>query len=255
MKITDKDISMINNYLLGQLPNKENEVFQEKLKSEIFRSTLMERAAIIDALDIYDEETIKKGFESLEKNSHDDKPVTRNSKSFPTKKLLISILIASFLIISATYFFNKTSDNINPKYDNLIDKYQSIYPPQYVERSQNNTTISEELRDGLVDYAEGNYKDALLSLESIKFSSDEIQIYIANCHIELNNYTAAKQVLNNIPASNSLKISENKDWYLIICELGLENKSEALNKLETIAGNSSHRFGNKANALIKDLKK
>lgn len=248
MMLSDKDISLITKHLKGELSAIEKDSFDTRLRSESFRKELLNRAELIDSLNAIDEEIIKEGFKKLNTTAL---PVPSKSSSIKTIGLII---FAALALLVSLWFAKSMTSNSEIQYAQLVDTYQSIYPPQDIGRGQNGELPPEGLGMAMKEYVEGNYKIALTSFEAINPRTNNLKLYMANCLIGLNDFKSAKTMLGSMEQDLDPKVNQNKDWYLIICELGLENKSRVNSLLDQIKNSPNHIFKDKAKGLSQDIK-
>lgn len=258
MKLSDRDKDLIQMYL-GDTLNAESKMdFDSRIGDADFKTELLHQAQMLDALAELDylsvkEEIVDNGIPDSGVTKESDLPESQSPSNSKLSKLLVLLIPLALLLIGGWYFLNnENAPNTNFQYAELAKKYSTLYPVANIERG-NNSNPDGLMNSGIVAYANNNWKKALVEFDKIISPSSIIQLYQANCHIQLEQYSDANKILDSITTSES-EITDNIQWYQAICALGNSDTNRATILLEKKAKSPNSIFKTKAIKLLEELK-
>jgi hypothetical protein len=252
----DKNRHLISRYLEGELDPSEVTRFEEALiedhelqdELDLFRDVdfaladtdLLELRAQLDEL----HEELTPQFEK------------RTRKSISKRVLNYAVAASIAVIISlGTYslFFKKMSNN------NIVSQFYKPYDVTLVNRSAN-LVISDVLSQALYKYENAEYADAVELFKQVLIVNPKMtasNLYSGISYFELNEFENARSSLIKVIEHNNNLYIEQARWYLGLCYLMLDDKSNARQQFLELANkegyyrDESQRILRKLNRKIK----
>lgn len=181
-----------------------------------------------------------------EQNLKNSNPSNETKKVFNIKYLFAA---AAILLIGAVTFLMLPKPTPENYFANYYEPYPSIVNPILKGESD-----SENLQDrAFTAYQNKNYESALSLFSSIQEPSDTIQFYKAISHLELNQLTESKVILED------MKLRENRfqneaAWYEALSLLKEGNTLKAGLILSNIAYTKDHPYAAEAEVLFNKIK-
>lgn len=170
---------------------------------------------------------------------------------------ILKILILGLTIsIIPCLACNSTSDKKETSHKNSNAKLINVYRFKYNDfENKRSTDLNEQDLKNHTEakkyYVDGDYQKAILHFQKESAPSPITTLYIANCYLDLNEYPKAMSELQTILNTESEDIVHHKDWYLVLCHLGLKNKDKASLLLNEIKVNKTHLFNIKSIELLR----
>ena len=252
MKISEKDLDLIQRQLANDHTEATKMEFEAKLGDNDFKEELLYQAKMVDALIEADYLTVREELvNSINSGATKESQVV--SRPNQSKKWLWLSMAAILSVIAYLGYNAGKADKHKPvQYAELAETYNIPYPVARVERG-NSGGMEERFAAAQKDYANEEWGSALSKFESLTPKTDEINIYEANCHIQLGSYKRALAILSAISTSDT-EIAQNVDWYTVISHLGNNDVASAKSVLSRIQANSNHLFYGQAKKLVAALK-
>lgn len=256
MKVTEKQLNLIHNYLSQSLSPNEQSIFDKSLESLDFREELMSQARLIDSLTEVDNIIIREKMELLPDSSVDVNKEKTTKKVVPPASLPSSRrwfwLTGALVLFSAALWFMLTQNKQSTSNSmiQMAQAYDTPLPPGHIKRGATEpTTISEAIQA----YANKDYEKALALFQSNSSLNTSDKLYISNCLIQLGRYEEAKSTLVDINLPEGDKLQDDVDWYLSIAALGLEDKANAERLLNKISKDVDNVYKANAQKLLQEL--
>lgn len=246
MERTPEIFDKIEGYLSHTLPKEEIVAFEKELatnqelqqeveKHRVLHKTLSDQ----DTLDFKEKlmqisATIKK-----EQNS----PSTLVSAPYWKIAASIAILLGVGVLLWYAY--------INQP-NNTQDLYGAFYEPFPVEDVIRGNTNNEEIQSVVKNYARGAYDSVAVVLEKHPNLNSQLQLYLANSYLNINQEEKAMSLFKDIKSSG--KYYEVAKWYLSLTYLKLNTPKKSIPLLkEIITYNGAYK--DKATRLLTALEK
>lgn len=256
MNLSENDHDLIQKYLVGKASDSEKTIMDSRLTDINFRKELTYQAQLIDALVIADEELVRKdlfrevvaGMDTSRSIKPDPKAVKKGISGIRALSIAASLL---FLCTAIWFLFQKTADT-TLNYPQMAAAEFSAFPVDGPQRGTTNT-VDEVYSAATVAYANKQYTAAIPLFLKLDPQNETIQLYIANCHLGLKEYSSAETILRTLINSSDTAISQNAQWYLGLSELGLDNLEQSKETISQISQNDSHLFHIKATQLLSKM--
>lgn len=241
MKMTEKQLKLIEKYLDQDLSKDQKDQFELELKSANFREELLYQAKIIDTYKAIEIQNLRNKMEQISKGQ------TNNPNHRRTLLLLLGGTI--LICIVGAYFFFSHANTKGPK---LFAEYYVELPPEVSNRS-GETEQNFALQKAMQLYIDKDYKTALKSFETLNDKSDKTKLYETMCLIKLDKFTEASILLQKLKNSEMSAISQNADWYLCLARLQTDDIPSARKHVKEISSDPSHLFHRQAQKLMVEL--
>lgn len=251
MKITEKQQELIQKYLSGELKGDDEVLFEQYKDMPEFKIELLFQAQVLDSLVQVDEDWIR---EELIKNETPRSNTKSSSNSNGMKIKMVLMLGVILLLVTAFWYLTNVKSDISEgsNYRDVIAMNNVPYPLQKNSRGAvNPMEVSKAMRA----YANGNYSEALALFNTITEPSEEEALYIASCHIQLEQFSDAQTILSPLVNSQKIDIKHNAEWYLIISQFGNDLPVDAMSGLQKISTNSNHLFFERSKNMLSTLNK
>lgn len=241
MALADDDIVLIEKYVDDILDRDDQKVFDEKLHSSPeFVQEVELRKSMLEAIRMEDKSILRQELKKEAKNIvlH---PINQ------TKNRWTYAIAASIAILIAFSYF------LLPSSSSLFHEYYVPFPESPITRSE-----SGEVNDyaiAMQQYSVGDFENALATLLAIDEEGfqDEVNLYIGNCYLSLNNPEKAIDPIQKAIGSDNEQIKLQAQWYCALTYIRSGNKLQAINQLEEIAS-TNNTYVNKSKILIKKLR-
>ena len=248
MALSELQIDLIGKYISNSLSESEDKEFRAQLNDQTFRDELWLQGQMVDILSDAKDQELKEYLRQYRKDED-----TKKSSFFLEPYIKYAAVFV--LLIGAFFLFKQFSGDTSIDSLALIEKYDSRYPAELVQRGVG-SEMSQEYKIAMSIYANQRYADAYAAFDVLKDQSPKIQLFKANSLIEQKKYEEAIDLLKSIEGDDIevTGVSENRDWYLAMSYLGNNNIKKAIAQLEQISKSESHVFKGKAKKILTELK-
>jgi hypothetical protein len=181
----------------------------------------------------------------------------QDKDTVPVKKMKPEIFKFAKWLAAASVVFMIGFSGANMYLKNTNSMESRLYAKHY-ELFQNNTKnyfISSPLLKAKKMYSERESGNALLILQNTPSSIDiepEKKLYSGLALMELEMYNEAIENFKALQNNDEKTVFSISQWYLALCYLATEKRSEAITILEEIVENKSYKH-NKATKILKKL--
>lgn len=156
----------------------------------------------------------------------------------------VAALILIFVVISVLIFNGKDLSN------------EEIYANYYSRMSGAETSMGEENSEVLISnsfnyYSAKDFTNAVKSFDLLDDSLENYRIFTGICNLELNNFSEAKLIFEEILKSESIYINDAK-WYLGLTYLKLEQTAQAKLIFKEISKSTS-QYSEKAKEILDEF--
>ena len=240
MALSELQIDLIGKYISNSLSESEDKEFRAQLNDQTFRDELWLQGQMVDILSDAKDQELKEYLRQYRKDED-----TKKSSFFLEPYIKYAAVFV--LLIGGFFLFKQFSGDTSIDSLALIEKYDSRYPAELVQRGVG-SEMSQEYKIAMSIYANQRYADAYAAFDVLKDQSPKIQLFKANSLIEQKKYEEAIDLLKSIEGDDIevTGVSENRDWYLAMSYLGNNNIKKAIAQLEQISKSESHVFKGKA---------
>ena len=273
MAISDKDIELIERYLLEEATTEEKEEVDRRIHEEpAFSEQVQFMRGVVRAAENAGKEQLRKKLQekheqlapSLEQESEKERDAGQG-KSVPLYQrrwLYYATGIAALLIVGL--FVLLPSNNTG---NSLYNNYFEAQPNELVPYARGEQVpagfghLSQEEYNLIVramkHYERGNYQEASsLFEENVRRSAENagLIVYMAISEMESGK---TQQAIENLLYVNNLKeatLQDEAGWYLAMAYLKDNQQEKARNRLRDIAEESQHPYRDRASKLLKELK-
>ncbi len=248
MALSELQIDLIGKYISNSLSESEDKEFRAQLNDQTFRDELWLQGQMVDILSDAKDQELKEYLRQYRKDED-----TKKSSFFLEPYIKYAAVFV--LLIGGFFLFKQFSGDTSIDSLALIEKYDSRYPAELVQRGVG-SEMSQEYKIAMSIYANQRYADAYAAFDVLKDQSPKIQLFKANSLIEQKKYEEAIDLLKSIEGDDIevTGVSENRDWYLAMSYLGNNNIKKAIAQLEQISKSESHVFKGKAKKILTELK-
>lgn len=207
---------LIEEYLAGELPAKEQTEFEELLRNnhELMKEFLL-RKEISKAISEDDVMDLKNTLNEIDISEIKARKLYKNPFVLSSVAAVAIILI----IVSGFYLFSDKPMSGN----DVFNSYYNVYPSVTSFRSMSIQTDSEQIiNKAFSSYDIGNYKtssDYFFRALGNDKSNPMFQFYLAICEIELENFDKSEKLLNELIFKNNHIFWEQSHWYLALVYL------------------------------------
>ena len=248
MALSELQIDLIGKYISNSLSESEDKEFRAQLNDQTFRDELWLQGQMVDILSDAKDQELKEYLRQYRKDED-----TKKSSFFLEPYIKYAAVFV--LLIGGFFLFKQFSGDTSIDSLALIEKYDSRYPAELVQRGVG-SEMSQEYKIAMSIYANQRYADAYAAFDVLKDQSPKIQLFKVNSLIEQKKYEEAIDLLKSIEGDDIevTGVSENRDWYLAMSYLGNNNIKKAIAQLEQISKSESHVFKGKAKKILTELK-
>lgn len=204
MKLSDKDLDLIQQYLSEALTDEDKSNFDSRLEDTEFKEELLFQSEMIDALGEIDYQNtigeLKEGAITATEPSSttNNEPVKKGQLG---KWLGILGIVAMMLLAGWFGFKDGKASKASHNFAELALDYSTPYPVAQIERGS--STQKEIITDGLAAYANNDWQKAVEAFGKINPQTDKIKMYTANSLIQLKQYQKAKVTLFSLSATEA----------------------------------------------------
>jgi len=238
--LSDQSMMLIQKYFSDELSEKEKAEFDKALENSDFRSEVALQADVLEGIVAVRRENLQAVINDAKAELELKNKIQNNSNSNPKRsfsKWIWLILIMSFLAISFYYYQTQNQ----PSYNSIYAEYYIPYDTPESQRG-NKEVINSPFDKGMALYENEDYASALSSFESVDIDTDDTQLLIANCYLNLNQLESAESVLKALVSSDDPKIAQHAEWYLFLTYIKSEKFDLARERLNQIKTSPNHLY-------------
>lgn len=163
---------------------------------------------------------------------------------------LIAAAAAIALLILGIQFFPSTNISSQDLYSSF---YERPSPSIYRDSISNKAFASAQIA-----FAEGKFEEAAkhyqaMLQDSTWLADDEIKFFLGISHIELEEWSQAKEVFSQLNTSSDYQ--QAAEWYSAIASLKQGEITELTEQLQRISSNPTHHYREKAINLLEQIEK
>ena len=225
MKLSEKDLLLIEKYIGGTANDEESRLFHEKqITSKVFAEQAELQETMVAAIKQQEDSVFKKKLK-----------VRAQQFQIPARKKLsgwIPRVAAALLLIIMLIFILPSSDSI------FEDNFKPLLE-QPITRGE--SAENSYYEDAMKTYSIGNYQQAYDEFDKISAPEliDEASLYKGNCLLALGDAKKAIGQFSKAKKSNNQWIAQNADWYMALALIKVHDKSKAIELLEFISKTDS----------------
>ena len=249
---TNKDITLIEQYLNQELSTEERQAFEVRLEQdETFANEFDKHQMAHKALDFLVAKNLKAKLESLEKEeAKTAAPKIVSMQSRGRRMLLMRIAAAAMVILTVGlfYFYFPTGGSSGRE---LAAAY---YEPDLSMRGGTNNP-EDTLQLGIVAIENGDYQGAISLLNTIPPSNSyslQAQYFKAHALYLSEDYDQAENEFSQVSTTTDIRYQQEAEWYSLLSCLA-QNK-DCKNKLNAIAQNNNHNYHQEAQRILEEMK-
>lgn len=241
MELSEDIMDKIDRYLQGKMSSEEHSAFEADMNtnSELKKAIEDHKSLIF---------TIEAASAKDELNRIMNREKAKQGKTIGIRRSWMAVA-ASLAILVTSFFLIRNSGGGN----------QGLYAEFYQVDPGLPTTMSAEsdvqFTEAMVLYKQGEYSRALAEFEKLATdqpASDTLLFYQGICHLELDQAEISAKLLKEVEASSTL-FGEKAQWYRALSLLKSSDLIGAESILESISGQSGHRYFQEANLLKEKL--
>lgn len=224
------NIDIIEQYLDGRLPVKEQKEFEKLLEEDPeLMKEYRKRKKIHDAISEEKIIDLRLKLNKIKKSRNKVRRLYRN----PFIVYSAAAIILFLIVIGNYYLFsNKIT---GPE---LFNSYYSTYPVLENYRSETILNNREQIQYNAFNaFERGNYQESVeffRQLLDMDKSDPSTQFYMAMCEIELDKLNKSKQILKELIKENNHVYFEQAHWYLALTYLKQKERKKAKRILKII---------------------
>lgn len=246
------DLNKIDEYILGKLPPREKNSFEQTLASDpSLLAKVNERKELILVTQLASASDRKKELKQLYKEvemegdnstSKKEQPAeTSTQNSRPKKGMIVRLMpylaIAACLTALCYFLIFNISTDLNP----LVKEYYSPY--SVTVRSNDNTTVKEK---AYKLYTDKEYKNALPLLDQLAPDNEEARLLKGIALLETGSAKDALKTFDGL--TNSLLFADHAKWYAALALLQLNQETKARELLQVLSNQTE--YTDKAKQLL-----
>ena len=275
MTISEKDIEIIERYLMGELGEKELELFEQRIKTDKeFADEVFFIEDVINAskeegrnefkkrLKAVEEDVVNKTEHTVdEKMREKDSGMGKTTSMFLNKWMYYAAAIAAVIVAG---LFILVPDRAGKK---LYEEYFQPYPNEIIAYTRGQQVPEEfehfnaleynSIVQAMRYYEKNNFTEALKLFEANVEQSEKnagILFYTSICQLETGKEEQAIRNLNYILTLSNPPLKKQAEWYLILAYLKTNQTSKANQLLGKISDIKNHPYAGKAKELLTKLK-
>jgi len=244
----------IDDYLMGQLnsADQQNFIQQMEMDRELAEEVKIRKTMLDNVMDLGDLHM----HEMLKEIKSEVIPADSDEVSLPAKSKrkyiwLIAAAAAAVLLLLLAY----PVLNAPASAQELYAQYYKAYPLPFGDRGEGldpSFVVAGNL------YQDGTYDQALPLLQAISTNpnetDDRIQLALGICQLEAQQFSKALLTFDQIKNESSNLYLDQANWYSALTHLQLNDLSTAKTLLQTIATKPKHHFYQPARQLLKKIK-
>ncbi len=243
--ITEKDISIIEDYLNHRLDLSQRRSVEDRMKSDPEFAEHMELMGSMKTALVADTEQLRQDLAEVFESE------AAPSKKSPVKKMpigrwLVAASIVSLIALSTWISIRTTMAGLYANYFEVPMENISL---------RESTQLDPNLRLALDAYNRGNHQDAQhffgLFLESEPNRTD-VLFYRSVSLMAIENHVKAAESLEQISEGESVFTNAAK-WYLSLCLLQLDQEQESVRLLSELKKDTTGKYAEKASKLLRQL--
>ena len=248
MSLNTRDEHLIDQYLLGQLSEADQRLFQERMQASDFQAALSEAQELMGVFQSAGRDQLKAEMKNWEqKLQNSNKESNAPAKTISLNRILA--IAASILLLAFIGYFWLSSENGEQKL--FADNYQPY--PNVVAPIEKGDADEDPTKKAFQEYELGNYEKAINLFEQIMTNQDA-NLFLAISHIELGNDQKAKELLIQIINQPEDRFLIPANWYLGLLNVKEGNLEAAKKYLNVVSKDTEYQvLQSKAKSLLNQL--
>ncbi|MEI9918401.1 MAG: tetratricopeptide repeat protein [Bacteroidota bacterium] len=239
----ERNVEMLENYILGNLPEEEKAVVEKRLSEEPELSALFRDLKILmTAIRHESREDLANELKQLESKIHPDPKMKRFNRSTWAIGIAATSVI---LVVSIVLYFRNQSEPNDELFATNFTPYINIFDPA-------SRAPGDKQALAFRYYDEGNYPAAIAELSKLSKEDPAVRFYLGNALLA-NNQPADAVGHFKVSLQEGLMPGQSR-WYLALCYLKLGDDQNAIYYLETVSTGGSN-YAEAAQHLLSELKK
>lgn len=243
MKLTEKDIELIDAYIRGKLKDEEKAEFESRLHDEHFTSELEYRSD----LKVATKSVVSENRKKILKEEETILTSLENQGSQPMLGNRWNWLLIIVILFTIIYFIIKSLGDKPVDSQTLFAEFYKPYP-NVVNPIQMGTKT--EIVSPYHLYEEGKYRDAIASFEAQSDLTESTQFYKGLSYFYNGDIDLAKSIMTEITQNQSHRYYQSSEWYLSGILLKENQREKALRLLKKMSSDDQHPYSTKANNLM-----
>lgn len=287
----NKDIELIEQYLLGFLDKESKMAFEQEMNEDVELKKAVElHKELLSGIETFGDEELASSIESIEhklsneeyfdqfedsskKKGNSASDISENHQ--PGKSAIVrtmwnkrNLAIAAAilaLIAASVALFKPSGSNFDKIFADNYELNEALLDQQIIELSElgfatEDKDQKESLKAMLQAYQQCKdlpCRNSLVTQHLRIFPTDPIaRMYKATNLMEQKNYSAAVFLLNDLQGIPDTKLQTEIAWYLALCYLKFENKRpEAQRLFQKIAEEKGSKYSEKARNILQKIEK
>ena len=275
MSLEDKDIELIERYLLGEATSEEKNAVEQRLKrdqefaeevdfvrrvilatrekgEEIFRDKLNElEGSLADKLEKQADTEMGKGVE------------TRKTVPFFRRKWFYYAATIAAVVAIGTFFMLQQGRQ-GPR---LFGKYFTAYPNEIITYAR-----GDQVPEGYDQFTQQEYNLIVRAMKYYERKNFEkarelfeanirkipenagLMVYLSICQMQTDKHQAAIQNLEYVLGLSNPPLEKQAQWYLALAHLKNNQTAKAVELLQAIAQQPQHPFRDQAQKIVQKIK-
>jgi tetratricopeptide (TPR) repeat protein len=251
MNLKMNHIRRVQRYLDGEMTQEEVRLFEEDLQTDLLLVEELElHRHIINTVKQHDEVRFRNKLKEAYHLFKRRKRISPGPGFIKSPRHLIYVLGALSVGMLLIYFgLNKPEKSTQELFDIYYAKFsQDLQSRSSMEDSTDNLNV------GIYNFYSGNYQESINSLKSFieLEASATAEFYLGLSEAELGNYGSAIDNFKNVLNKDFNYYQEHARWYLGLCYLKLNYKSEAIEVFQEFSQKNSY-YAEDAKKIITHL--
>lgn len=270
MPLLDTDIHLIDQFLTGTLDKDGQDLLNERLKDEDFRTELEWKKESLAVIKQSGRAELKNKLKSFEKNLKSENPNSNQptlqsiqsdkhptaSKTIPLKSRKKKVwpwigVAASIALLLGVFFMQNTEEKPVDYLAIYTENYQP-YPNIVAPIVKSETDSLTAYEEGFQLYEKGEYAKAIQNLTPS--NSTEAEFYSAISFLALGKTEKAISSLNIITADGESRFRQPAEWYLALAYLKIEDVAKAKALLSKVMETDGHPYRGRATELMGEFR-
>lgn len=249
MSLEEKDLDIIDAFLLDRLSTEDRLYFDKRMSDSTFSEYLQEQKQLKEVVEKKGRIKLKRTLQSIEA-AYENESAVGESKSadvipFYKNRRLWGVAASLVLLVSIFGLF-KMSEELN--IDELYAASYSPYPNLIDPITKGEATVYSPYQV----YESGDYKGAIIALLGAS-ESDDRNWYLAQSYMALGEDQEAEALLKSIIESTTSQYRQPAQWYTALMLLRQEDVSDAKTILDAIVKAADHPYAARAADLLREI--
>jgi len=241
----------IERYIAGTMDEAEKKWFEKELDgNSVLQNELKLRRRVDSSLARHDVIELRNKLTAIEKERRDRMIMAKTYSERRTPLIRFAAAIATLLIVGSLYLLLNHGNSP----ENLYRK--NFVAHEYPGEPRSGLFLSNNFKLAMELYKRSDYTGAASLLEKYlgsKPDAMEARLYYGISEMKNNNFPVAESSFKTIIDNSDNLFIDIAQWYLALCYIKTDEKSNALTQLESII-NSNSIFRDKAKRLARKIK-